>query len=360
MRALVEFRPRGPGVAKKVLFALTSIAAGVSVLFTLVFPTVQTRAGTSLTIGGCIIIVALAASLVLTTNPSLWVWAAYPFAAILVIAVLDLSSHDASVTAQIFFVFPVLYAGAQLQRHAAFAVCAAAVVADLAVTVVLQNHSLAFVDTSFVGAALVAATSLLVFAGERNDQLIAQLEQQAAVDPLTGLLTRRVLDSAAASALHGSGSDLGTALLLIDLDHFKLVNDEHGHPAGDAVLQQFAAILKRANRQSDVISRLGGDEIAVLLTSCPLDAALYRAEQILLEVRAHTFDVSSCTMATGPQSATDLSLSVSIGIAHLPTHAQDLRALYAAADTSLYRAKTSGRDRIGLPRPDDRLPAPTA
>ena len=87
----------------------------------------------------------------------------------------------------------------------------------------------------------MTTTALLVFAGERNDQLIALLQQQAAVDPLTGLLTRRVLDSAAAWALHGSGSQQGTALLLIDLDHFERVNDVHGHPAGDSVLSAIAA-----------------------------------------------------------------------------------------------------------------------
>jgi len=295
------------------------------------------------------LIIALAVSLVLTGKPSALVWAAYPFTAVAVIAVLDLTSHDASVTAQIFFVFPVLYAGAQLRRHAAACVCAAAVGANLAVTMALLPASTAFVDASFVGAALIAAATLLAFAGERNDQLIAALERQAAVDPLTGLLTRRVLDSAATSALHGSGSDQGTALLLIDIDHFKRVNDEHGHPAGDAVLQQLAAILTRASRHSDIISRLGGDEIAILLSACPLDAAVYRAEQILLEVRSQLFDVSACSMATATSRSTALALSVSIGIAHLPTHADDLRALYAAADASLYQAKTTGRDRIGLP-----------
>src|SRR5258708_1406597 len=101
MAVLVEFRPRAAAVAKRLLFALTSVAAGATVLFALVFPSQQTRTGTDLTLGGCIVIVVLAAALVLRANPSLWVWAAYPFAAIAVIAILDLSSRDASVTAQI-------------------------------------------------------------------------------------------------------------------------------------------------------------------------------------------------------------------------------------------------------------------
>jgi diguanylate cyclase (GGDEF)-like protein len=337
-------------VAKKVLFALSTVAAGVTLIFTVAFPTQQTRTEASLTVAGCLLILALATSMLLASRPSVWVWATYPFTAVAVIAVLDISSHDASVTAQIFFIFPMLYAGAQLKRLAAIAVCVAAAVADAVVTLLLLPLSTALVDSCFMAATLATATTLLMLSGERTDRLIAQLERQAAIDPLTGLLTRRVLDSAAASALVGAANDGGTALLLIDLDHFKQVNDVHGHPGGDMVLQQLASLLMGVNRSSDVISRMGGDEIAILLPGCALDSALRKAEQILLEIRTHTFDLTDCTMADADGAAT-FSLSASIGIAHVPTHAKDLRALYAAADASLYAAKRTGRDRVGATRP---------
>jgi diguanylate cyclase (GGDEF)-like protein len=345
---LSSFQPRAEVAAKRVIFGLTTVGAGTTALFAGLFPTTQTRSGTALTVSGCVLIVVLATAMMVRKNCGLWMWVAYPFAAVAVIAVLDLGSRDASFTAQIFFIFPVLYAGAQLQRSAAMAVAAAAIAADLGITLAWLSWSTAVVDASFLAAAVIAATTVLVVAGERNDLLIAELEHQAAIDPLTGLVTRRVLDRVAAAALQGASSFVGTSMLLVDLDHFKQVNDRHGHPAGDAVLQQLAGVLIAVNRHTDVVSRMGGDEIAVFLPSCPLDSALERADQILLQVRGFTFDISdhSAHVAAADRRQ-NLNLSVSIGVAHLPTHGTDLRELYAAADFSLYGAKTGGRDRVG-------------
>jgi diguanylate cyclase (GGDEF)-like protein len=343
---LLSFQPRAEVAARRVIFGLTTVGAGTTALFAGLFPTEQTRTGTALTISGCLLIVALAAAMMARKNCPLWMWVAYPFAAVAVIAVLDLGSRDASFTAQIFFMFPVLYAGAQLRRPAALAVSVAAIAADLGITLARLAWTTAVVDACFLAAAAFAAAVVLVGAGERNDVLIAELEHQAAVDPLTGLVTRRVLDRVASAALAGASSNMGTAMLLVDLDHFKQVNDRHGHPAGDAVLQQLAGILIAVNRRTDVISRMGGDEIAVFLPSCPLNSALERADQILREVRRFTFDISTHTAHTAAADS-ELNLSVSIGVAHSPTHGTDLRELYAAADFSLYGAKTEGRDRVG-------------
>ena len=114
------------------------------------------------------------------------------------------------------------------------------------------------------------------------------------------------------------------------------------------MLQQLAGVLIAVNRRTDVVSRMGGDEIAVFLPSCPLDSALQRADQILLEIRGFTFDITDhSTHIAAADRRQNLNLSVSIGVAHLPTHGTDLRELYAAADLSLYGAKTGGRDRVG-------------
>lgn len=342
--------------AKRVIFGLTTVGAGTTALFAGFFPTAQTRSGTALTVVGCLLIIALASGMVARKSCALWMWVAYPFAAVAIIAVLDLGSRDASFTAQIFFIFPVLYAGAQLGRAAAGAVTAAAIGADLGITLAQLAWPTAVVDASFLAAAVIAATTLLVVAGERNDVLIAELEHHAAIDPLTGLVTRRVLDRVASAALQVSSSNLGTAMLLVDLDHFKQVNDLYGHPAGDVVLQQLAGVLTAENRRTDVVSRMGGDEIAVLMPSCPLNRALLRADQILLEIRAFTFDISADTVHAAADTGTELNLTVSIGVAHLPTHGTGLRELYAAADSSLYAAKAGGRDRVG-PVLDARLAA---
>ena len=219
--------------AKRVIFGLTTVGAGTTALFAGFFPTAQTRSGTALTVVGCLLIIALASGMVARKSCALWMWVAYPFAAMAIIAVLDLGSRDASFTAQIFFIFPVLYAGAQLSRAAAGAVTGSR---DRRRP---RDHSCAIGLADRGGGRQFSCRcrhrrdALLVGAGERNDVLIAELEHHAAIDPLTGLVTRRVLDRVASAALQVSSSNLGTAMLLVDLDHFKQVNDLYGHPAGD-------------------------------------------------------------------------------------------------------------------------------
>jgi diguanylate cyclase (GGDEF)-like protein len=129
-------------------------------------------------------------------------------------------------------------------------------------------------------------------------------------------------------------------LILIDIDHFKQINDSFGHPGGDDVLCGVAEILTELSRPTDVVSRLGGDEIALLLPGCEPSAGLERARLILDTVRQRRFRT-----AAGHQ----VDVSVSIGLAHAPTHADDLRPLYSAADAALYQAKRAGRNRIGEP-----------
>jgi diguanylate cyclase (GGDEF)-like protein len=338
MTAVDEMQPRDVGLAARLVFALTTVAAGVTVLFAVLAPDGTDVVVMVLTIAACLLMVAAAAVLQRSRRERRLAWAGFPFLAVAVIVTLDLVSRDASSSSQVFFFFPVLYGAAQLRRRGAIALTVAAVLGDLAVVFTLLTPRAAVVEGSYLTCALATTVALLVLAGERQDQLIAALRRQAAIDPLTGLVTRRVLDSAAHSALTGAASSLGTALILIDVDHFKAVNDEYGHPVGDEVLVQLAALLTRANRASDTVSRMGGDELAVLLAGCSLDQAGRRAEQLLWDVRAHDFQTP-----TGAH----LSLTISVGLAHVPTHALDLRSLYAAADTSLYQAKRAGRDRVG-------------
>jgi diguanylate cyclase (GGDEF)-like protein len=199
------------------------------------------------------------------------------------------------------------------------------------------------VDSGYVGAALVTTAVLLTVSSERQARLVARLEQMAAVDPLTGLFTRRVLDEAATSALSGATSDEGTSLILLDVDGFKTINDECGHPAGDRVLVELAELITARTRREDVVCRLGGDEIAVLLPACSRAAARRRAEEIVTDVRAHLF----CADGSLPDRGS-LSVSVSVGLAHAPSDADELRTLYAAADGALYEAKRAGRGRLAV------------
>jgi diguanylate cyclase (GGDEF)-like protein len=163
-----------------------------------------------------------------------------------------------------------------------------------------------------------------------------------AIDPLTGLATRRVLDDALQTALTGDVHDGGTALAMLDIDRFKSVNDRYGHPIGDAVLVHIAAILAENTRPDTIICRIGGDEIAFLLPGCSEVSAVQRAERLVELIRD-----SPLRLASGEV----LRLSVSVGVAHAPHphDAETKRELYAAADAALYNAKRAGRDRVGVP-----------
>jgi diguanylate cyclase (GGDEF)-like protein len=348
-------QPRDHAVAARTVSTLCMVAAGVTIVFALSSP------GGSDGVVVIAVTVAIAALAMfggwmmryLPANHELG-WAAVPFIGIGAIVVLDVLTSDASLPAQVFFFFPLLYGASQLKRHGAATVSAVAVAGVAVVTFATASPGSAVLDLTYVGAALVTTAGLLIRAGERQDVLVAQLHHQATIDALTGLATRRVLDQAAQTALAGAALLDGTALIVLDIDNFKSVNDHHGHPGGDQALVQLADLLTAGCRKGDVVSRLGGDEIALLLPGCSYADLLKRADQILWAVRAHPFSLDD-----GPP----ISMSVSAGLAHAPTHAHDLRSLYAAADAALYDAKRAGRDRLGVPpgasaaplAPDDAL-----
>jgi diguanylate cyclase (GGDEF)-like protein len=164
-----------------------------------------------------------------------------------------------------------------------------------------------------------------------------QLEELAYADGLTGLPNRRsfsdTLRQLTETPRRPGG---GFFLLLIDLDHFKQINDTHGHAAGDAVLVAIAGCLQAALREGDRVARLGGDEFAVLLPGTTDDAAAER-------VGRRIFDSLAATMARHPGLPAP---GISIGAAAFPADAADSDALYRAADLALYRAKNAGRHRF--------------
>lgn len=335
--------PRDRAEASRTVLLLTSVAAVVTVLVALLGPPQQSGSplialAVVLPAAGLVVLAAFALTRARVEAPV--AWAVFPLATIVVIAVLDVATEDASVAAQVFLFFPVLYGAFNLPRPGAIVLTAAAALADVVMATMMMPWRTALVDVAYVVAALVTSAAVLVYACERRAALLELLRRQAAIDPLTGLATRRVLDQAAHSVLHGASATTGTALVLVDVDRFKSVNDEYGHLAGDEVLIALAELLMTHVRDDSVVSRMGGDEIAVLLPGCSRDAAQRRAEQICAAVRAHPFEILDGTRT--------LTLTVSLGIAHAPTQADDLRSLYAAADAALYTAKREGRDRAAV------------
>jgi len=172
------------------------------------------------------------------------------------------------------------------------------------------------------------------------EEVQLKLQQEASHDTLTGLLNRRGLHEAAPLCLSKyDRAGQPAAVFLLDLDHFKAVNDQHGHEAGDQVLQLLADVLRQQLRQSDVICRYGGEEFLVLLPQTSVEQACQIADRLLQQVR----QLKPCWL---PDGAT---LSISIGIAAFYcTGAEELGMHLRRADQALYRAKANGRDRIEL------------
>lgn len=332
--------PRRHRAAARTVSILCGVGAAVTVAFTPYQPAQHQAGGSAMIVGGAVIalVIALAVFARYFREANRVAWTLSPLLGVAAIAIIDLLTRDATVSAQIFFVFPVLYGASQLPVLGSVVMTAASIIGEVVVVATQLPFEEAFVDVGYVAAALVTTAVLLTVSSERQARLVARLEQMAAVDPLTGLVTRRVLDEAATSALSGAASDEGTSLILLDVDEFKTINDRHGHPAGDAVLVVLAELIVEHTRAVDVVCRLGGDEIAVLLPGCPTVIARQRAEKLLAAVLAHPFAVHGVEES--------LSVSISVGLAHAPSDAQDLVSLYAAADSALYQAKRAGKGRV--------------
>jgi diguanylate cyclase (GGDEF)-like protein len=185
----------------------------------------------------------------------------------------------------------------------------------------------------------VALAFLLVSAAK--EQLEMQHREAALIDPLTGVANRRGFDAVVAQMLARARREKSSAaLLLLDLDHFKAVNDTWGHQVGDHVLQEVARAMEKELRRGDVVARLGGEEFAVALAGCGADQAALLAEGLRRAVAA--LDIRRGDASVG--------LTVSVGVAAL-RRADTLESLFARGDAALYRAKAAGRNLVELASP---------
>ena len=187
-----------------------------------------------------------------------------------------------------------------------------------------------------VGLALAALLGALMFGWSRSERM-QELEREASEDPLTGLRNRRRFDEDLDLAVAQARREQVTgALVMLDLDHFKLVNDTYGHPAGDRLIVEVAEALRRRTRASDVLARLGGDEFAVILPRCSPEEALLAAEAIGAAIREHD-----------PRQDGGEPVTASIGVAMFGDRPRTTSAsIVAEADSAMYAAKDGGRDRV--------------
>ncbi len=189
----------------------------------------------------------------------------------------------------------------------------------------------------------------------RNGRLTRRMLELAITDGLTGLFNRRQLDRRLAHEVERARrfeSPLG--VLMIDIDHFKELNDRYGHLAGDRVLQGVAQVLKSSVRAVDTVARYGGEEFTLLLPRTDRRDALEVADKLRRKVAAYRPDV--------PGVPGDEGVSISAGVAVFPPDAPDAETVLAAADAALLRAKSAGRDRVwaaGSEEPYGPEPPPT-
>jgi diguanylate cyclase (GGDEF)-like protein len=161
-----------------------------------------------------------------------------------------------------------------------------------------------------------------------------RLRNQALRDPLTGLYNRRFMEEVLESfALQAERRNAPMSAIMIDLDHFKQLNDQHGHAIGDAVLRDVAGVILASLRKSDVACRYGGEELIILLPDNDLSAARTKAE----EIRRRIADLSP---------GEGITVTASLGVASIPQTSSNPVDLVTMADAALYRAKQEGRNRV--------------
>jgi diguanylate cyclase (GGDEF)-like protein len=176
-----------------------------------------------------------------------------------------------------------------------------------------------------------------------NLKLRESLRQASIRDVLTGLYNRRFFDESSRREMlravrqQTKGDYDGLALMMIDIDHFKLFNDQHGHEVGDEVLREVAQVLQSQTRGSDVAARYGGEEFTIVLSDITAPLALERAQRVRQQVEQLVLRPSGKDVGV---------VTISIGLSQFPAHGSTVEALLLAADKALYEAKNGGRNRV--------------
>jgi two-component system, cell cycle response regulator len=178
----------------------------------------------------------------------------------------------------------------------------------------------------------------LVRLDPNDEQFQREMYERTVRDPLTGLYNRAyLLNQIGVLAERSASQGIGLAVLMLDIDHFKQINDRYGHLAGDDVLRQVAAVIRESTRSEDLVARFGGEEFVIVLPVSVPDLAADRAERIRSNLAERT------VMAEG----TGIRVTASIGLAFAPAgRSRNEMALIMTADEALYRAKADGRNRV--------------
>jgi diguanylate cyclase (GGDEF)-like protein len=289
-------------------------------------------------IGMVLVIVAVVAGSFPEQLPP-WAWAGSAVIGVLLVLGLSLMSGDTRAAGQV--ALPVIYAAAHLRPVVAWTVTVLALASQALVSFVYLPPTKATTDTLVVGGGIIVVTIAMQTLSRYQENLNMRLAEIAAIDQLTGLTSRGRLEEIAQEVLATEclpgDFTLGTGLAIIDVDHFKSINDTYGHPVGDSALVHIAALLRGSCPPRATVARLGGDELAVLMPC------------VRVEDLKDTLTRFHDAVRTSPMNHLGrvLPLSVSVGGAHVPvTRDVSLVTLYTEADEALYQAKLRGRGRV--------------
>jgi len=206
----------------------------------------------------------------------------------------------------------------------------------------------------FLGAVFVLLVSTLSLETALDVRRIYTLEHENITDALTGTFNRRYLDRRLdEEVLRARRYGFPLAVLLLDIDHFKEINDEHGHPFGDGILAGLSQIVMNSVRRTDVVARYGGDEILVIATHTPLAAAAELGERLRQRIEGAEMGQA------GEAGGLSIRVTISAGVAGYSDELSSGQSLIQAADQALYQAKQAGRNRTATAEgiPESQKPA---
>ncbi|MGA2836637.1 MAG: GGDEF domain-containing protein [Acidimicrobiales bacterium] len=267
-------------------------------------------------------------------------WTALSAFGVAIVAILDGGMNSPIL---ILLFLPLIYGTLMFTPRAA-GVCGVTALASLALVALIDRDVASSPGRAFLLFAALAGASVLTVAAAINRmhieqheaQLQAALADMAAIDELTGCAVRRVLHQRMEEEITRSvRSQSSLSLLMIDVDNFKSINDTYGHVVGDHVLASIGAVLLRSGRAFDLVSRIGGDEFALLLPDTDVRSAVGVAERIRRELPA----------------AVEVPVTLSIGVGGLDRTTPSTEHLIDSADFALYQVKRAGRNSIAIHHP---------
>lgn len=203
-------------------------------------------------------------------------------------------------------------------------------------------HEIPIPGIFLFGALFVWLTVALSLQTAADLQRIDALEAENVTDPLTKVYNRRYLDRRLEEEFARSKRyALHLSVLMLDVDHFKRINDTYGHSSGDAVLSTLGSLLKASFRDLDIVARYGGEEFMVICTNTAIDGAALVAERVRQLIESHQIEIPD-----GSGASQTIQIRISIGAAGLSASVGNKEELVQAADQALYRAKQEGRNRV--------------